>query len=211
MTELNRQELMEMTETEMETAVPAIPATAANRLLWIMPIVGGVVILLDQVTKRMVEGVMPLFTTWAPWPSLAAFFRFTHVPNTGTAFGLFPDGSTFFAVMAVLVALAIVYYNYTLPDGQRLLRLALGMQLGGALGNLIDRFRLGHVTDFFDFGPWPIFNVADISIVAGAFLLAWLVWQETKEEQRQAAETAAASAPDYERPVPSQRLEDAEA
>jgi signal peptidase II len=79
------------------------------------------------------------------------------------------------------------------------------MQLGGALGNVIDRFRLGHVTDFLDFGPWPVFNLADTSIVAGVVILTWLMFQEQREHQtkREAArivemETADPSLP-YER------------
>ena len=65
-----------------------------------------------------------------------------------------------------------------------MLRLALGLQLGGALGNLIDRFRIGHVTDFFDFGPWPVFNFADFFVVSGAILLAWIFWQEDRQANK---------------------------
>ncbi|MCZ7669833.1 MAG: signal peptidase II [Chloroflexi bacterium] len=52
--------------------------------------------------------------------------------------------------------------------------------MGGALGNLIDRLRQGYVTDFLDFGPWPVFNVADMAVVFGALTLAWLMWREEK-------------------------------
>jgi lipoprotein signal peptidase len=60
----------------------------------------------------------------------------------------------------------------------------LGLLIGGALGNLIDRVRLGHVTDFLDFGPWPIFNVADTAVVVGALVMAWLMWAEARAEAR---------------------------
>lgn len=148
-----------------------------------MLLVAAAVILLDQFSKRIVETALSLYEIWAPVPALEAFFRFTHVPNTGAAFGLFPASSVFFAVMAVVVALALIYYNFVLPAGHRVLRVALGMQLGGAIGNLLDRIRLGHVTDFLDFGPWPVFNVADTAIVAGAALLAWIMWQDVKRER----------------------------
>jgi signal peptidase II len=60
------------------------------------------------------------------------------------------------------------------------------LQLGGAIGNLIDRVRIGHVTDFLDVGPWPfLFNIADFAIVSGTILLAWLVWRESREEAEQ--------------------------
>ncbi|KAA3661814.1 MAG: signal peptidase II [Chloroflexi bacterium] len=159
-------------------------------LFWI----AGLVILLDQLTKMFVESRLPLYDMWAPIPSIQELFRITHVPNTGMAFGLFPSGSSFFLIVAVVVALAIIYYNFTLPKGQFALRLALGLQLGGALGNFVDRLRIGHVTDFLDFGPWPVFNVADMAIVSGAIVLGWLVLQETREEYAQKKREAAANA-----------------
>ncbi|RMH01457.1 MAG: signal peptidase II [Chloroflexi bacterium] len=155
-------------------------ATLTQRLL--MLVVAAIVIAIDHLTKLLVEATLPLYHSWAPFPALALFFRITHVTNTGAAFGLFSGNSLIFAGVAVLVTLVILYYNYTLPYGQGWLRVALGLQLGGALGNLIDRIRLGHVTDFFDFGFWPVFNVADTAIVAGAILLAWLMWQESRQE-----------------------------
>ena len=66
---------------------------------------------------------------------------------------------------AIIVSMVIIIYNLRLPAGHLFLRVALGMQLGGALGNLIDRARLGHVTDFIDVGPVPIFNIADAAVV----------------------------------------------
>jgi signal peptidase II len=179
------------------------PATLGQQLF--LFVVTAVVILLDQFSKYIVEATLPLYQSYAPIPALAELFRFTHATNTGAAFGIFPAGGNFFTVVAVIVGLVILYYNYTLPGGQRSLRLALGMQLGGALGNVIDRFRLGHVTDFLDFGPWPVFNLADTSIVAGVVILTWLMFQEQREHQtkREAArivemETADPSLP-YER------------
>ena len=74
-----------------------------------------------------------------------------------------------FIGVAVLI---LLYRTQRFPTG--LLRLSLGLQLGGAFGNLIDRVRLGHVTDWADVGPWPVFNVADASIVTGLVILAWL-------------------------------------
>jgi signal peptidase II len=99
-------------------------------------------------------------------------------------------------LVALLVAGIIILYNYRLPTGHILFRVALGLQLGGALGNLIDRIRLGHVTDFLDFGPFPVFNVADASIVAGVLVLVFLM---LTERQEQPEEAPARSAP--ERPV----------
>ena len=145
-------------------------------------VVTAVVVLLDQFSKYLVEISLPIYQSYAPIPEIAALFRFTHATNTGAAFGIFPAGGSFFTVVAIVVGTVILYYNYTLPAGQMSLRLALGLQLGGALGNVIDRFRLGHVTDFLDFGPWPIFNVADTCVVTGVIILAWLMFKEQQHE-----------------------------
>jgi len=85
------------------------------------------------------------------------------------------------------VALAIVYFVMTSPSLPWLIRLSLGLQLGGALGNMWDRVQQGAVVDFVDIGFWPIFNVADVSVVTGVLLLAYWLWQEELEEARRQA------------------------
>lgn len=149
-------------------------------------LVAATAVLLDQLSKALVEASIPLNTMWAPFPSLAHFFRITHVSNTGAAFGLFPAGGLLFAGIAAIVAGVIILYNFTLPAGQFAMRLALGLQLGGALGNLIDRLRQGYVTDYLDFGPWPVFNLADTAIVVGVCLLALAIWREEHEDAARA-------------------------
>lgn len=178
-----------MTSTEqhhqqIEQAPPEIGPPARTRERVILLLVGALIILIDHLTKRLVETQLPLNATWAPFPDIAHLFRITHVSNTGAAFGLFPGGSPLFTIIAVVVALIIVAYNFGLPAGHKLLRVALGFQLGGALGNLIDRLRLGHVTDFLDFGPWPVFNLADTSIVAGVVILGLLMFMEQPQPER---------------------------
>lgn len=153
-------------------------APAGQKILLFL--VAGFIIVLDQLTKFIIESSLSLYEVYAPMPALEPYFRITHVFNTGAAFGFFPDGGLFFGILAVIVGFIIVYYNHTLPAGELGVRIALGLQMGGAFGNLIDRIRLGHVTDFLDFGPWPVFNVADTAIVAGAVLLGWMVLQESR-------------------------------
>lgn len=162
-------------------------ATAVERLIVI--IVALLAIGADQYSKFLVESNLTLFEVYAPIPSLESVFRIFHIYNTGSAFGLFEGGGDYFRYLAIIVSLGILYYNHVLPGQQRLLRLALGLQMGGALGNMIDRFRLGHVTDFIDIGPWYIFNLADFFVVSGAVILGILVWQESRElkAQQQAA------------------------
>jgi signal peptidase II len=135
----------------------------------------------------------------APW--LTPVLQITHVTNTGAAFGLFRGWSQVFIGVAVIVIVALIWYYLQLPDGQWLLHVALGLQLGGATGNLTDRLRFsGSVLDFVDlnFWPlrrWPVFNVADSSIVVGVALLTLLMmWEERREER---ASRQLATAEDY--------------
>lgn len=146
----------------------------------------AVILLLDQLSKYLVETRIPLYSYWAPIPALENLFRLTHTANTGAVFGLFQGTGMFFAALAVFVAGAIIYFNLTLPGGQWLLRIALGLQLGGALGNLIDRLRQGHVTDFIDVGPWYIFNIADMAVVGGVILFGIVLIREERKQQKNA-------------------------
>jgi signal peptidase II len=186
---MNEPEITPTAETETAVPSPKHPrATLSERLILFS--VALVAIAVDQYTKYLVESNLALFEVYAPIPSLESYFRIFHIPNTGATFGLFAGGGNIFRYLAIVVSLGIIYYNHILPGNQRLLRLALGLQMGGALGNMIDRFRLGHVTDFIDIGPWYIFNLADLAVVSGAVILAVLVWQESREikAQQQAAQ-----------------------
>ncbi len=124
---------------------------------------------LDQLTKWLVTSNIAL------WESVPAdgFFRITHVWNTGTAFGLFRGrGDLLLFVSLAAVVLLIFFYRHARGEST-LVRLAVGLQFGGALGNIVDRVRLGHVTDFIDVGPWPIFNLADSAIVVGIAIMVF--------------------------------------
>lgn len=159
-----------------------------KRDVLILPATAALVLLVDQVTKHLVMTRLAEGQSWDIVPWLAPFVRITYVTNTGAAFGLFPQGGGFFAVIAVIVIVAIILYYHSLPDGQWLLRVALGLQLGGAIGNLMDRLRYEwSVVDFIDFNfwplhNWPISNLADVSVVAGVTLLAlMMLWEERRE------------------------------
>ena len=106
------------------------------------------------------------------------FFRFTHVQNTGAAFGLF-QGQSFALTIVNLVGLAaflffILFYYRRFPYLHNTLgKIALGLVPGGIVGNLIDRLRFGYVTDFINFGFWPAFNIADAAGVVGIIILTY--------------------------------------
>ena len=141
---------------------------------------------LDQFTKWLVTSNLALFESVPE----EGFFRITYVWNTGTAFGLFTGRGDILTVVS-LVAVAILIFFYRHAGRESLIvRLAIGLQLGGALGNIVDRFRLGHVTDFIDVGPWPIFNIADSSIVIGIGLMVFYLFV-TRESREQPAESPA--------------------
>lgn len=138
-----------------------------------MPGVAILTLVVDQISKRVVMASLRLGESWNPVTALERWVSLTHVTNTGAAFGLFPDHGVLFMVIAVVVVAAIVVYYRHLPGEQWLVQTSLGLQLGGALGNLLDRLRYGHVIDFIDFKVWPVFNLADSAVVVGVALLAY--------------------------------------
>lgn len=117
-----------------------------------------------------------------PVEALAPYLRVVHWNNTGAAFGLFPSGGTLFTVIAVLVAGAILYYFPQVSSRNWWVRLALILQMGGAIGNLIDRLLQGPVTDFISIGSFPVFNVADSSISIGVAILVVSMLVEERQK-----------------------------
>jgi signal peptidase II len=156
----------------------------SKRGWWVLPLVAGLVIALDQWTKRLVVANLGLYQSWAPIPALEGWFEFHYITNTGAAFGLFQNGNLFFIGIAIVVAIVVLYYYWHLPGGQWLLRLALGLQLGGALGNLIDRLRVGNVIDFIHVRYWFVFNLADASLVVGVAFMALLLLRQDVQERK---------------------------
>lgn len=132
----------------------------------------ALVVAADQYTKYLVRTHIPYGQDWPIVPALAPYINLTYWTNTGAAFGMFQSGSTVFAVIAVVVSVAILYYYRQIPPGNWAVRTALGLQLGGAVGNLIDRVTVGTVTDFIHVTGFPVFNLADSSISVGVAILA---------------------------------------
>ena len=147
---------------------------------WILLLTIPSVFVADQLTKFAIKGTLRLGESWPA----EGFIRLTHGANTGTAFGLLPN-QTLFLIFASIIAIGFLVYfyrAYALP--RPILRLAIGLQLGGAFGNLFDRVAFGAVTDFIDVGWWPIFNIADSSICVGmATLIVVLLLFDRKQEE----------------------------
>lgn len=131
----------------------------------------AVIVITDQLSKNWIlnhPGEQPFFE--------AGILRFIIVENTGSSFGLFQDQNSVLKIVAIIGAVLIVSFasmisiRYPAIDGW-MTKLPLGLLLGGTLGNLIDRFSRGYVTDFIDVGFWPTFNVADSAMVVGVILM----------------------------------------
>lgn len=144
--------------------------------------IAAVILILDQVTKSIVRANLALTESWAPWDWLEPYARIVHWKNTGAAFGMLPGFSDVFTVLALIVSAAILYYFPQVPREDWLLRLAMGLQFGGALGNLIDRLTIGWVTDFVSIWIIPVFNVADFCITSGVVLLLISVWLKERKQ-----------------------------
>jgi signal peptidase II len=150
--------------------------------------IAGVIVGLDQYTKHVVRTTLELGEEWMPLPEIASFLRVVHWKNTGAAFGLLPQASSIFTVIAILVSLAILYYWHRIPSNQVGLRIALALQLGGALGNLISRLSIGIVTDWIAVGSFPVFNVADSSISIGVAVLVISTWLDERKRVKEETE-----------------------
>jgi signal peptidase II len=139
--------------------------------------VSGSLVVLDQISKMVVLRWMPMFEIF---PVIPGFFNITHIHNPGGAFGFMaaqgPEvRSLLFLAMSSLAAVVIVFFYLRTPADYAWLSTALLLIFGGAIGNMIDRFRFGEVVDFLDFYAgsyhWPAFNVADSGITVGMTIL----------------------------------------
>jgi signal peptidase II len=151
------------------------------------------IIALDQILKSIVRSNLNFGESWSPFTGfLKSFIRVVHWENYGAAFGLFQGGGIVFGLLAAVVSLVIIIFYSRIPHEHVLMRIALAMQMGGALGNLIDRIRFGPVTDFIAVGTFPVFNIADASITVGVALLLFALWYEERKEKArlQTSETA---------------------
>jgi signal peptidase II len=145
------------------------------------------IVLVDQWTKNYVRTSIPFGGSWSPWAWLEPYARLVHWQNTGAAFGLFQGMNLVFSILAIIVSIAILYYFPRVPRSEWLIRLALALQLGGALGNLVDRLTQGTVTDFISVGTFAVFNVADACISVGTVLLIFAVWMSERKQKKQTA------------------------
>lgn len=165
---MNQSDMPSVANSETKSTTATKPsALAAMSRVWPVGVVAGTVFAVDQLTKYLVRANLAIGESWPA----EGFIRLTHGTNTGTVFGLFPQ-QTLLLTLASFFAIGFVIYFYRAHGGSGWLsQLNVGLLLGGAFGNLLDRLAWAKVTDFIDVGPWPIFNIADSSIVVGITLL----------------------------------------
>ncbi len=136
--------------------------------------VGLLVILADQLSKIWIRNNLD----WGQSILDTGFFRIFHVHNTGAAFGIFQDHTLtltivdFIGIVVILLLVFILRSRWSFLDSM-LVMSAIGLVMGGTIGNLIDRLLLGYVTDFIDFKVWPVFNIADAAVTIGVIIIAY--------------------------------------
>jgi len=145
--------------------------------------IAAAIVAADQFTKWLVRSNLEL---GEQWPDKAIFnSRIINVVNSGAAFGILQGQTSFLIVLSLFGLAAIVLYYVYPPMDHGLIRIALGMQLGGAVGNLLDRIRLGEVTDFISVGRFPTFNLADSSItVSIVIVLVFFALQDAADARK---------------------------
>lgn len=137
-----------------------------------------IVVAVDQLSKYLVKANMIMGQSIPE----EGFFRITYTTNTGGVFGIFTNQTFLITVTAIIGVVAILIYS-RYPQANRVpIRIALGMLLGGAVGNLIDRIRLGAVVDFIDVGAWPVFNLADSAVVVGIIVIIYYLLFQSRRE-----------------------------
>jgi signal peptidase II len=161
------------------------------RKAWLVLLVAGIIIAADQWTKAWVRANIPDYTSMIPIPGWEAYLTFEHVHNYGAAFGILQGLGGPLILIALVVSVAMLFYIRYIPQGAWLVLVLLGLQLGGAIGNVIDRINQGYVTDFVKLGiPGfyyiPNFNIADNAIVVGVIGLGiYIIWSDTRKQHEE--------------------------
>jgi signal peptidase II len=164
------------------------PPTQVRAELLAMGLTAALILLLDQATKQLVAASIEVGGRVAVIGDLLVLW---HVRNAGAAFSLFQGGQIFFLVITALAFGMLIYFHRAFRGRGQLLHVVLGLVLGGTLGNLLDRVRLGYVTDFVSVGigdlRWPTWNVADASIVVGILaLVGYLTFLDRPRDEAKA-------------------------
>lgn len=159
--------------------------------------IAGLILVLDQITKVSIQYSIPFESSYFPPDRVTIienFFYLVHIGNKGAAWGMFSEYSGILTLLSFAVLLFIYYFRKHLELQRGTVQIAFGLLIGGILGNLIDRIRVGHVIDFIDihlpftlpyilpYGRWPAFNIADSAIVIGMLFYLLLSLSDTQKK-----------------------------
>ena len=153
--------------------------------LFIITSISSLILISDQITKLIIRSQIMIGQSVPE----SGFFRLTHVRNTGSAFSLIKDQNILLTSIGILVLIILIIFIRQINTNRPYLIIAISLQIGGALGNLLDRLLLGSVVDFIDIGVsgvyrWPTFNIADSSIMIGMTLLILSLFFEKTDENK---------------------------
>ena len=152
--------------------------------MYVYYIIAGILIVLDQITKWIVVKNMELYEQIT---IVKDFFYITSHRNKGAAWGILEGKMIFFYIITTIVIIGVIFYMQKYAKESKLLAISLSFILGGAIGNFIDRIFRGEVVDFLDFiifkYDYPIFNVADSSLVVGVILVLIATFLDEKRKE----------------------------
>lgn len=131
----------------------------------------------DQLTKFLAIRFLDAYDSV---PVIPRIFHLTLVRNTGVAFGFFKNHPSWLLILISLSILILILWSFQIKQASSIVRAGLSLILGGAIGNWIDRMRVGSVIDFLDFRIWPVFNMADSAITIGTCLYLWTLMKSKK-------------------------------
>jgi len=161
----------EVNHLETQVQVAASPRFRPGALL--VALIAVTIFVLDQLTKMLVVQNIGMGNVWYPIPGFE-WLRIVGSYNTGTACGYFPQLSIVFTIAPFFILAVVVWFYRSQKKPSWLLSIAIGLIIGGAIGNLVNRLQLGYVIDFVQVGTFPIFNVADASVSTAVVLM--LLW-----------------------------------
>jgi signal peptidase II len=159
-------------------------------------LIAGFVIILDQLTKAAVRHSLMYGQIYRPDLWISQYARLVHLKNTAATNGMFQNMTGVLTVFPFIVTLVILYAFPRVPRRDWLIRLSLGLYLGGALGNLIDRLRQGYVTDFISIGSFSVFNIADACVSMGVVALIVGVWLHERAKENSLKSRAETTSPE---------------
>ena len=139
-------------------------------MYFLIPFLG--LLIADQAAKHLVRTTM---MQGQSIPIIENIFHITYIENPGAAFGILANQRMLFLILTAVIVGVMIYLYFSLSNKKSLTAISLGIVVSGAIGNFIDRFMQGTVTDFLDFRIWPIFNIADIAICVGLALICYFI------------------------------------